>query len=89
MSPVAAPHGTVERARDDHVRKEGFTTALYVSVCLLAALAPVEDGHRARLLSLIWGTTIGLAAAHWFAFRLSARYVAGGRFHPHDAAAAT
>jgi hypothetical protein len=31
-------------------------------------------------MGIIWGVTIGLAAAHWFAFRVSARLV--GRKHP-------
>ena len=31
------------------------------------------------LLAIIWGTTIGLALAHWFAFRLAAKaFGAGG-----------
>jgi hypothetical protein len=77
----------IQRAQQEHVRKEAFTTILYVSVCLQAALAAVDDAHPVPLIELIWGTTIGLAIAHWFAFHLSARYVAGGEFHEHDAAA--
>ena len=33
---------------------------------------------------LIWGTTLGLAIAHWFAFQVSARMVAGGAVRSHD-----
>ena len=62
--------------------------ALYVAVCLLAALAALgEDaGHgHVRAFGLVWGTTIGLALAHAFAFRMSARLVAAGRLGRHDA----
>jgi hypothetical protein len=65
--------------------------ALYVSVCLLAALTAVADstteGH-ASVFKIIWGTTLGLALAHWFAFRLSARLTAFGTMRSHDAAIA-
>lgn len=65
--------------------------ALYVALCLLAALAAVaeraEAGH-VDVLKLIWGTTVGLALAHWFAFRVSARLVAAGAIRRHDAASA-
>lgn len=54
--------------------------ALYVSVCLLAALIalPETGGAHDHVIRIIWGVTIGLAAAHWFAFRLSARLVGRG-----------
>jgi predicted membrane protein len=64
------------------LRKEAWVMALYVAVCLLAALTAVaeeaSDGH-VRAFGIIWGTTIGLALAHAFAFRVSARIVAQGR----------
>ena len=72
----------------EDLQKEAFTTALYVSVCLLAGLTAVSDDQHTRALEVVWGTTIGLALAHWFAFRLGARYIAGGTFHKHDAEAA-
>lgn len=56
------------------VRLEGYTMAFYVAICLDAALV-VTDLERASLVGLIWGTTIGLALAHLFAFRLAARLV--------------
>ena len=62
--------------------------ALYIAVCSLAALALVEDDPDIRqvsVLAVIWGTTVGLAVAHWFAYRLSARLVASGELRPHDA----
>ena len=51
--------------------------ALYVSITLLAALTATDDHGPVYLnvLAVIWGTTIGLALAHWFAFGLAARLV--------------
>jgi hypothetical protein len=69
------------------LRKEAWVMALYVAVCLLAAVTAVaensSDGH-ARALGIIWGTTIGLTLAHAFAFRVSARLVAQGRIDRSD-----
>ena len=49
---------------------------LYVSITLLAALAVTGDGNGSEdVLAIVWGTTIGLALAHWFAFDLVARLV--------------
>lgn len=61
--------------------KEAATMALYVAICLFAALTIVTESeleHHGTTLKVIWGTTVGLALAHWFAFRLSTRLVAGG-----------
>jgi hypothetical protein len=54
--------------------------ALYVAICLIAALTALENvtavpGH---ILGLIWGTTVGLALAHVFAFRIAGRLVHAG-----------
>ena len=66
--------------------KEALTMALYVAICLLAALAVTnESTAEAHVWELIWGTTLGLAIAHWFAFQASARMVAGGDVRAHDA----
>lgn len=48
--------------------------ALYVSITLLAALTATGPGNL-NILGLIWGTTVGLALAHWFAFTLASRLV--------------
>lgn len=57
--------------------REALTMALYVAVCLLAASIAVGggDGHpeEVNVIAAIWGITIGLALAHLFAFRVSAR----------------
>jgi hypothetical protein len=68
---------------------------LYVSVVLLAELASLPSGERQdgslrgptgwALVALVWGTTIGLAAAHWFAFQLASKSF-GGRADGHDVA---
>ncbi len=71
------------------LHKEALTMALYVAICLLAALtATTEAVAEDHALTIIWGTTIGLALAHWFAFRVSARLVAAGAVRRHDALAA-
>ena len=54
---------------------------LYLSIVLLAELAALPTGHDGaggavrgpvgwELVAIVWGTTIGLALAHWFASRL-------------------
>lgn len=78
----------LSEAHDVELRKEALVMALYVAVCLLAALIALgEDaGHgHVRAFGLVWGTTIGLALAHAFAFRVAARLVAGGQLGHHDA----
>ena len=70
-------------------RKEAYTMALYVAICLLAALvATPHSDAEAQVIEIIWGITVGLAAAHWFAFRLSARLVGAGKVGSRDAASA-
>lgn len=62
--------------------------ALYVAICLLAALTVASHealDHRRSVMAVVWGTTVGLALAHWFAFRLSSRLVAGGSIRRSDA----
>jgi hypothetical protein len=65
-----------------HVVREAATMVLYVSVVEIAELVSIpeehfSDGHvtgphGSTLLAVIWGTAIGLALAHWFAFRVAA-----------------
>jgi hypothetical protein len=63
--------------------------ALYVSIVVLAELAALPGdygesdggaGHSGPpLLAIVWGTSIGLALAHWFAFELAAVGFGGGK----------
>lgn len=60
---------------DKEVRREGYTMAFYVAICLIAALVATDPEEGMPTTWLIWGTTIGLALAHLFAFRLASRLV--------------
>ena len=72
---------------------------LYVSIVLLATLAalPAEYGDATSegshddfsLVAVVWGTSIGLALAHWFAFVVAAAGFRGSMFHRHDLELAT
>jgi hypothetical protein len=68
------------------LRKEGLTMALYVAICLLASLIVIPESTAAQtnVIGLIWGVTLGLALAHWFAFRVSARMVGAGTVRSAD-----
>jgi hypothetical protein len=62
---------------------------LYVSVVEIAELASIPESHLsgghvtgpagAQLLAILWGTSVGLALAHWFAFRVAAPAFRGDR----------
>jgi hypothetical protein len=61
--------------------REAVTMALYVCIVLgagFAAFASVAVDEPSTI-AAIWGTAIGVALAHVFAFNLSARLFAGGR----------
>ena len=70
----------------EDLRKEGWTMALYVAICLIAALTALEDVHvvPGHILGLVWGTTVGLAIAHVFAFRVAGRLVHDGELPRED-----
>jgi hypothetical protein len=83
--PVAAAAGP-DQIHPDHLRKEGWTMALYVAICLIAALTALANvtavpGH---IMGLVWGTTVGLAVAHVFAFRIAGRLVHDGELPKAD-----
>jgi hypothetical protein len=87
--PGTAPDGAEEEEAE--LRREGLTMAFYVAICLLAALAALPesaDQHDVGVLGIVWGTSLGLAIAHVFAFRLAARVVAGEASGAHEAALA-
>src|SRR5580765_1499570 len=64
------------------VLREAATMVLYVSVVEIAEFAALPEGHfthgrvtgpvGGQLLAILWGTALGLAIAHWFAFRVAA-----------------
>jgi hypothetical protein len=69
--------------------REATTMVLYVSVVEIAELAAVPESHLSggrvtgpvggQLLAIVWGTAVGLALAHWFAFRIAAAAFRGER----------
>lgn len=62
----------------DHLRREALTMGLYACITLLAALAVTgrNEPPPADVFGIIWGTTVGLALAHWAAFGLAVRLMA-------------
>ena len=85
MPPVVAATDANHIHRD-HLLKEGWTMALYVAICLIAALTALENviavpGH---VMGMVWGTTVGLALAHVFAFRVAGRLVHDGELPKAD-----
>jgi len=73
--------GKGPHALREHLEREAYTMALYIAIVLLAGLAALADHEEPgglNVIALVWGTTIGLALAHWFAFHLAARFTAGG-----------
>ena len=77
MSEQAEGDVIVSSATALELRREAYEMALYVAICLLAALTAVSDEHTSELevFEIVWGTTLGLALAHWFAFNVSSRLV--------------
>ncbi len=74
--------------------------ALYVSIVLLATLAalpagpdgehePVDGPVGIELVAILWGTTVGLALAHSFAFVVATQGLGGGRLRERDLKEAT
>lgn len=76
------------------VLREAATMILYVSVIEIAELFSLPEEHfdhgrvtgpvGTALLAIIWGTAVGLALAHWFAFRVAAPGFRGERPSRHD-----
>src|SRR5262245_10537118 len=74
--------------------REAVTMVLYVSVVEIAELAALPEDHflhgrvtgpvGVKLLEIVWGTAVGLALAHWFAFRLAAPAFRGETPTAHD-----
>ena len=73
--------------------RETSVMVLYLSVVLLATLAVLPSGYGSdthdgsgdpHVVVVVWGTTVGLALAHWFAFRLATAALGGGVPSRHD-----
>ncbi len=89
--PDLATHNVAVR---DQVVHEAATMVLYVSIVEIAELAAIPESHfatgrvtgpvGAELIALLWGTAMGLALAHWFAFGFAARGFRGERHTPLD-----
>ena len=64
---------------------------LYVAICLLGTLIalPGHEKDDAQVIAIVWGVTVGLALAHWFAFRVSATLVSDGKVRRRDLNAAS
>ena len=87
--PVAADPDAARRARRAEIRREATMMVLYVSVVEIAELAALPEAHSpggivtgpvgGQLLAILWGTAIGLALAHWFAFGVAGRAARGFR----------
>lgn len=64
--------------------REAVTMVLYV--CIVLAAEFVAGGHDVQserfAVEVIWGTAVGLALAHVFAFNLAARLLIGGHLSP-------
>jgi hypothetical protein len=70
--------------------REAVTMVLYVCIVLAAEFVAGGDTVKSErfAVEVIWGTVIGLALAHVFAFNLAARLLIGGRLSPEVRAAA-
>jgi hypothetical protein len=69
------------RSHASEALREGVTMALYVCIVLEAEFVSFgsHEPPRATAIAIIWGTTLGLAMAHLFAFDLAGRLFSGGQ----------
>lgn len=87
MTPHEGQPEHPQHAEREELLREALVMVLYISIALLGALVALPDDdlpdepgpHGWSLAGLIWGTAIGLALAHWFAFDVVARGLARGR----------
>jgi hypothetical protein len=77
-------HLVRQTRQDPSLRREADMMGFYVAVALIAALSTGSDGAehtQLDVLGIVWGTTVGLALAHWFPTILSARMVHDPALH--------
>ncbi len=92
LGPTPSPMSSHERRTE--LLREATVMILYVSVVEIAELAALPERHLPggrvtgpvadELLAVLWGTAVGLALAHWFAFRIAAPAFRGGHPTSHD-----
>ncbi|HKC26859.1 MAG TPA: hypothetical protein VKB75_02500 [Jatrophihabitans sp.] len=85
---VRSPRAVTREHRSELFR-EATVMVLYVAVVEIAELAALPEGHYSdgrvtgpagsTMLAIVWGTAVGLALAHWFAFQLAAPAFRGDR----------
>jgi hypothetical protein len=82
---TSAAHGA-HHAPAREVRVETITMALYVAIVLLAESIPLQaySADAEEVTATYWGSAVGLAVAHVFAFTLTTRALSEGHF-PVDA----
>lgn len=73
----AGPDAPDEEERERiGLKRERVTMELYTSITLLAGLYFAHEGwEEEKVFGLVWGITLGLAAAHWFAFSMANKLV--------------
>jgi hypothetical protein len=79
---LAAPFRAIRT--DPSLRREADMMAFYLGITLLVALDVLQDSPPPplpALLLIIWGGTLGLGVAHWFAVGLSAYLVRDPAMH--------
>lgn len=78
-TPRTGLSGLFQRTRSDlTLRREADMMGFYLSIALLAALTAGNDHtphEQLDVLKIVWGTTIGLGLAHWFAITVSVRLI--------------
>jgi hypothetical protein len=86
----ASPTTDDGRPAPSEAVREAVTMALYVCLVLAAEFVAAGDQARSELVAVevIWGTAVGLALAHVFAFNLAAKLLVGGRLSPEIRASA-
>lgn len=89
VAGVGADRGASRREDERELLREGATMAVYVAISLLAVLVALEEraSHGdGRAVAIVWGTSAGLALAHFYAFSIAARLAAETSPGPHDLA---
>lgn len=85
ISDPGGVRGLILRTRDDPgLRREADMMGFYLCIALFAALMGGNDHaphSELDVLSVVWGTTIGLALAHWFAIVVSSKLVRDPDLH--------